>query len=98
MEDEPAAGTIHLDDASRLARGVGLQDRFLRLHNRDNVAISAEVAVGQRRHFSQARVALLLRSAELDMGDFLEEPPQDLNAVAALGALAPRLDICAVVM
>src|SRR5262245_2380652 len=97
-QDEPAARIVHCHVTSRLALGMTGQDRFHRLDGSDRSAVGAEVVVIQLAHLSQPVGSLPFGTAELDEGDFLEETPNDLQAVAALAALAPGLYERAVVV
>ena len=83
-------GDAH-DAVRRALGGVG-QDRLHRLHGGHDLAIGGEIVVAKRAHLVDAIAPPLRRPAELDVRHLLDEPAEDLDAVAALRAVAPRLD------
>ncbi len=99
MQRQSAFRSIDRDDTARLALCVPIAEsppspaRSPRSADRPTDRCTSASASARRR-----RVAVRRRAAELDEGDLLEEAAQDLDAVAALAALAPRFDEGAVVV
>src|SRR5262245_15491763 len=75
------------------------QNCFQSLHHRDDVSIGRKLVVVQGAHLFESVRPIRWSAAEFYELDFLEESPQNLDAVPALRPLAPRLQKqCAVVM
>src|SRR5262245_15025067 len=98
VKHQAAATFVDDYDATRLSAHMTGQDCFEGLDHRHGVAVGRQIVVSKSPHLLQTFAPLLRWAAELDERHFLEEPPQDLDAVAALRALAPRLHERAIVM
>src|SRR5882724_6093365 len=97
-QHEAAARSVDLDDAAGLALGGTVEDRLHRLYDGDDVAVGARVVIRQRSHLCQTFAAQSRGAAEFDVGDLLEEAADDLDAVAALRALAPGFQEASVIV
>src|SRR5688572_15583631 len=91
FKHQAAVGAVYLNDAFRRAGGVAGQDRFHRLDGGDDLPIGGEIVVGEIAHRRETIHALVHWPAELDESRLVHESLNDLDAVAALAPLAPRL-------
>ena len=97
-QHQAAASVVDFDDAVRRAGGVPGEDRFHRLHGGDGLPVGGEVVVGELAGRGESSASLGGRAAEFDGRHFADEPLEHFDAVAALRALAPRLEERAVVV
>ena len=89
---------VHCSHGAGRPFSLARQDRLPAPGRTPQSAIGAEIVVVKAPAFARADWIWIRWPAEFDERDFLEEPPQHLDAVAALNAFAPRFEELRVVM